>query len=335
MLFAVHRPLDEQIRLKTPRSGRLVSDGSLLFSWTCRLQLNGLSFSNWELSFVEITGIDTLRISNIAPEKPIMAHIQYYRLRNIKRYLKQNGTYRWAVSAIYTDGTRHISKYRTLIYKRDFSQPYFADDASLYEVRYSHIKRTGSNLFVEFKHTLANSEPFMGYSDLDLIFHQKLGYRVHIKERLMIQSGLGLGVGFALDLRLFKNDYFALHPYGAVEFFGRSEGIRNYSSSTKNWSVGCHCIIMPGGYLTLKAAYIPAYNIRYIAGNDRLMTFNGKGWKLGLRLILSRKFIKPVSFFGKKLDLRRIPVEYTISQVKDVFTNITMKQINVSIGYLF
>ena len=92
---------------------------------------------------------------------------------------------------------------------------------------------------------------------------------------------------------------------------------------------------MPGGYLTLIGDYILRYNMPYQTETFKVLTFNGSGYRYGIRYFFSRSVI-PTWTIGKlKIDMRKVPIEFFIEIIRDDYTGTEIKTRRVSLGYYF
>ena len=150
----------------------------------------------------------------------------------------------------------------------------------------------------------------------------------------MILSQVGLGLEMSTRFRALKTLYFSFYPFGNISSSWFSLGLKNYSTTSYSAQVGCEFEMMPRGFVTLRGGWIPAYHIRYSEKSGGLRTFEGDGWELGLRLIISHTILRTFNLFGLEIDFERIPFEFHLSHIKDQFTGTLMKMRRFGISFL-
>ena len=324
----------QEIRLLAPAHNANISYGGLTCVWSTR-GIADVEVVRWELRFVPRQRPSLIQVLSIEADA-LGAHSGLsHHVAQFRRYLRLPGLYRWQVVAILENGQRLSSNPRNLLVGVFEAGQYHGRSASHFELKLSSTHHQNTMGYRQFIRTLNHDEAFQRFADFEFIFHQGQNVKWHVSQRLFFHSQMGIGGGFGADFSLFQNRFFSLNPHLSGEMAWRSEGLQNYANVTTSWRTGLELIVMPSGCVTLQASYLPDHRIRYATADNRLRTFEGRGWEAGIRLVFPHHFLKPVTLLGMPIDFQRLPIEYHFGELEDRHTGTRIKHVRFSLGYVF
>ena len=255
-----------------------------------------------------------------------------FKLNDFRRIFKHQGKYYWKVTAYDVEGNYRSSEIRSFIVKFSNIRWNLVSESYAYGIRFQYTHRLRLPEYEKFLKRIYPTIPMRSFSDISLVFKQ--GRRLKFEERFLLLSQVGVGCGILSKLRLIRNLYFSLYPHTGVLFSSFSKGLENYTSISYSFHVGGDVVIMPRGYVTFKGSWIPVYNIRYAQINGELRTFQGKGWEVGVRLIIPHTILNTFRLLGMEFDFQRLPLEFYFSNIRDQYSGTLMKVRRVSVEYL-
>ncbi len=254
------------------------------------------------------------------------------KLNNFRRIFNRRGKYYWKVTAYNVEGNYRTSETRSFVVKFSNFRWNLVSENYSYGIRFQYTHRLRLPEYKKFLKKVYPTIPMRSFSDISLVFRQ--GRALKFEERFLLLSQAGVGCEVLSKLRLIRNLYFSLYPYVGALFSSFSRGLENYTSVSYSMYVGGDLVIMPRGYVTFKGSWIPTYNIRYSETDGGLRTFQGRGWEVGVRVIIPRTILNNFKFLGMEFDFQRMPLEIYFGDIRDQYSGTLMKMRRVSIEYL-
>jgi hypothetical protein len=323
--------------LLSPGKGTVITEGPIVFRWESSGDPDASNFHDqrYEITFwSEKTGFR--RTFSIIPEDSSESII-ILRFEDARTVFKRHGTYYWRVSAF--DAEEHKTSSGISQFSIGLSDNVKKGSLSWvypYAVQFQYSHRYRSEEYVDFLDTINPTTSMRSYSDAGFIFRQEkvLFSFLELQERLLILSQIGIGYEISSRLKIIENQFFGMYPQGGVMSSWFSTGLKDYSSTCFSANLGCDLVIMPNSNLIIRGSWIPVYRIRYALKNGELRTFQGEGWEIGLRILISHKIINTFRILNLEIDLQRIPLEFHLSRIRDEYTGTLMEVKRMSIGFL-
>jgi len=334
-VLPLYSNLTQLISLKAPSDKLTIHSQKIQFQWEWN---HSEGFSQLpqqvEIHFWAKTGRFEKQIA--IPSSKIHTDRMTYTIDSCRTVFRRHGRYYWKVVALLANGRQITSKTRSFyigipeLLGKPSSTPF------VYALQFDYIHRKGTSEYIAFIKTADPNSHLRSYSDFRMIFKQNnLGIPTfELEENLLILSQIGLGVDVNMRFKLFQTSYFSLSPTGGGGVQWSSTGIRDFSTSLYHSFVGGDLALMPRGFLVFKGRWIPHYHIRYAHVDGDLRTFQGEGWEVGVEFVISQNILKPFRILGMEIDLERIPIGFSISQVKDSYTGTKLEMRKLSIRYV-
>ncbi|MBN2416973.1 hypothetical protein JXO52_14105 [bacterium] len=220
---------------------------------------------------------------------------------------------------------------------RDIHTGSGANQLHFAEVRYSFSANMKDRIYHSFINTVETRSSFSDHSEIGFVFHQNrlFGKPVHVFEHLFLMSQIGIGIETGISFSIHTNRFFRLLPNVRYMVSSVSSGLKDYTMLRYSAGIGLDLTFMPGQNVTFSGVYYPAYDIRYGSHDKQLMTFDGSGWEYGFRLFLPRSMVHPFRFLFFDVDLSRMPITFTLSTIRDSYTEKELKIKKLTIGILF
>ena len=324
------------IELVAPFTGKKVVSGPMIFLWK---PLSGPDTMYFDVRKYEITfwTNDHRFVKNysVAPQKSFQTvSLQFDNCRSVFR---RHGKYFWQVTAVDAIGNQISSEVRTFtvevseLLERPVVWHY------PYGVHFYFANRLRTPEYLSFLDHIYPTKHMRNYSDFGLVFQQqRIGnHFLEFEEKFNIRSQIGIGMDVGMRFRILQNRFFALYPLGQTGICWYATGIEKYSSQLQHALIGCDYSFMPKGYLTIRGGWVPLYRVRYSEKENNPRTFMGRGWELGVQLIIPQTLLKSFHFLGIEFDFQRMPISYHVSRIQDQYTGTVMKIQGMGIDYFF
>jgi hypothetical protein len=254
-----------------------------------------------------------------------------------RQVFKRHGKYYWKVLVIDSTGNQLTSITNSFFVPAPRLKARIPLPVYPFALRYQYNHWLNFAEYRSFIGTLYPKSHMQSYSDVSLGFHQTWGetgaFELH--ERLLLLSQIGLGAEITPRIRLFRNPFIALMPWGRVKQCWYSTGLQNDTGTLMEAALGCDFSTMPGGNIVLFGAWIPMHRVRYGLRNDGPHTLEGRGFEAGILLTMPKSILANVKFLGMDIDFQRIPVGIVFGRIKDDHTGIHMDYRRFTIEYLF
>jgi hypothetical protein len=317
--------------------GTVIKEGPIVFRWRKSGDSDPSNFNvqRYEITFwSEKTGFR--RTFSVIPEDSSKSIITF-KFEETRNVFKRHGIYKWRVSAF--DEEEHKTSSEISQFIVGLSENVKKGSLSWvypYAVQFQYNHRDRSEEYVHFLDQINPTTSLRSYSDAGFIFRQEkvLFSFLELQERLLILSQIGIGYEISSRLKFIENLFFGLYPQGGVMSSWFSTGLKDYSSTCFSANLGCDLVIMPSSNLTIRGSWIPVFRVRYALKNGELRTFQGEGWEIGLRVLISHKIINTFRIFNLEVDLQRIPLEFHLSRIRDEYTGTLMQVKRMSVSFL-
>jgi hypothetical protein len=324
------------IELIAPFGNKKVMNGPMVFLWKPVGSQDTLHFDvrNYEVTFWTNNHRFVKSYSVSPPESYRTVSLQFDNCRSVFR---RHGKYFWQVAATDAAGNQISSEVRsfTIEVSELIERP--AVWHHPYGVHLYYANRLRTMEYMSFLDHIYPTKHMRNYSDFGLVFQQqRIGtHFLEFEERFNIRSQIGMGMDVGIRFRLLQNRFFSLYPLGQTGMCWYATGIEKYSSLLHHVLIGCDYSIMPKGYITIRGGWIPLYRVRYSEKEKRPRTYLGKGWEMGVQLIIPQTVLKSFRFLGIEINFQRMPISYRISRIQDQYTGTVMKIQGMGIGYFF
>jgi len=322
------------IRLISPGSYEHLYADSIAFQWMHRPE-NPDSVHHYEIQIWSTSQF--FRQRKRIPKTVSETGYFQYPVSRIRQTFRRHGQYSWRVSVIDLQGRQYTSDTRSFYIpapelSKELSPWFFP-----YEVQWQAVQPVKSTEFLDFlKHTNPASH-LDAFSNIRLLFRQDqlLNRRFRLTEAVFIHSRVGLGGEFGLAWRMLRNRFVSLYPGGWFQISKFSTGIGPYTSLQYDGCLGGSIEIMPRALVVLSGGWIPIYHVRYQTVQDEARRFSADGWEVGIRFVIPKSIIKPISLLGLRIDPQRFPFEFQHRQVRDSFSEVSLQTQSFGIGYVF
>lgn len=323
------------IRLIEPRSGTVVRSGEMKFAWEIKTDDGEpIRVTRYEVTFwAERQSFN--RTFTVVPDSGDPGGV--FSLTDSRDVFRRHGQYYWRIIAYDAAGIPVQSESRDFMVLVSHESVGYTQWIYPYAIEMRFTQRLRSGQYLQFIESLQSSSQFTDYGSLAFIFHQEriLGTTLELEERFLLLSQIGVGIEGGPRFRLIRNLFFSLYPKASVSSMWFSTGLKNYSTNLFSWKAGVELAFNPRENIIIAWNWMPEYRIRYALQGGDLRTFKGKGWEAGIRIKIPETMIPPFSVAGMEIDLRRIPIEFTVSEIIDEYTNVTMKMRSIGVVFLF
>lgn len=311
--------------LLSPEEDSKLISNTVHFLWKMRASETPLRVNRYELMITAKR--KGFIVSRTIPSAAIVASdttstISYLWF-DFKKDVPRHGRYFWFVDAVDSAGNHYRSDVQSFIVaaypiKENLVTEYFP-----YSLRFGYNHRVKTP---DYYSLIRNAEPrihLRSFSELGFSLRQDsvLWSKLHFQETFLIFSHGGIGAEASSKFRMLQTLYFSLYPYVGTTVGWYATGLKSYSSKAYDCSLGCELVVLPKGYFTLFSEWIPIFRIHYLEKENGLITFDGKGWDAGVRVILPSNVINRIKFLGLTINLERIQLEFHFSRFHDAYTD--------------
>ncbi|HHS14452.1 MAG TPA: hypothetical protein ENN03_11900 [bacterium] len=329
--------VNERVRIELiePRSGVIVRTGELNFIWEIKTHDDKpVRIIRYEVTFwAERQSFS--RTFTVVPDSGVER--ASFLLTESRDIFRRHGQYFWRITAYDAANIPVQSQSRDFMVLVSHESIRYTHWIYPYAVEFQYTQRLRSEQYVQFMESLQSSDQFTDYSTLAFMFHQERiwGTTLEFEERFLLLTQIGLGIEAGPRFRLIKNLFFSLYPRASVKSMWFSTGLKNYSTNLFSWKAGMELAFNPKENICIAWNWIPEYRIRYALQGGELRTFKGRGWQAGIRIRIPETMIPPFTIAGMGIDFRRIPIEFTISEIVDEYTDVIMRMRSISVAFLF
>ncbi|MBN2029354.1 hypothetical protein JW824_03830 [bacterium] len=322
-------------RLLSPEKNFEVVQSPLKFTWENKEDLDSPNtrVSHYEVAFWS----ESQLFREIFQVIPSYRAVETLEFEDYRKVFRRHGKYYWKVTAYDINGNQTSSEVWTFSIGIPDMEEEFTTWTYIYAIQFQYNHRMRTDDYVSFLQNVNPNAHMKSYSELNFIFHQENFPipSIELEEKVSLLSQVGLGAEITSRIRLLRNLYFSICPYGSFESSWYSTGLQDYTNTMMAGRLGGEVFLMPKGFVSFKMCWIPRYHVRYIEKEGGLRTFLGKGWEYGIRIIISNAVIKVFRLFGVDIDFQRIPFEFHFSEIKDQYSGTLLRMRCVSVGYLF
>ncbi len=327
--------LKDKVVLSVPAKGTLFTVGDIIFAWRYHPGRN--TENRLPLKYELLIWSRDKTVQHRFTAYPgADDDLQVYTLSNLRTFMRRPGRYFWRIVAVFEDGTMAESPESYIQVGLSYVSPTYQRRTNTIEISWQYYARQETGDYRTLIEQVYPKAPLDSYADFGFHFYQNrlLGKEIYLGERIFVMSPLGMGIGLEVNFQLLTTPVIALFPRGSYSLGCMSSSLREYNLTVQTARIGLECIIMPAGNISISADWVPANFIRYGTSDNELKTFEGEGFEYGLRLIIPSSLVKPFSLGGLRIDLSKMPLYYSISDIKDSYTGISMKTKHLSIGIL-
>jgi hypothetical protein len=324
------------IKLIAPFENKKVVSGPMVFLWKPSSQFKSSDLHIWDYR-ITFWSRNRRFVKSYSVPVPETDRVVSLRLDECRSVFRRHGQYFWQVTTGDETSTKASSEIRSFTVRLSSFRERSAVWYYPYGIFLYYANRLRTPDYQAFLQQVKAERHMKNYADLGFIFRQqRIGkHFVEFEEKFFIRSPIGMGMETGMRIRLLQNRYLSFYPRinGSIGWY--ATGIEKYSSLLYRGYLGCDFSVMPKGYLTLQAGWVPFYRVRYSEKENGPRTFLGQGWALGAQFIFPQTLIKNFRFLGVDFDFRRIPFSYHMSRIRDQYTGTVMKIQGVNIGYIF
>ncbi len=327
---------NSMIDLIAPFESKKMMNGPIVFLWRPVSSLDTLYFDvkNYEIAFWtnDHRFVKTYTVSPAESYRTVSLKFD-----NCRSVFRRHGKYFWQVTAVNAAGNQISSEVRSFTIEVSKISERPAVWHHPYGIHFYYANRLRTPEYLSFLDHIYPTKHMRNYSDFGLVFQQqRIGtHFLEFEETFNIRSQVGIGIDIGMRFRLLQNRFFSLYPFGQTGICWYATGIERYSSMLHHILVGCDYSVMPKGYVTLRGGWIPFYRVRYSEKGNSPRTYLGKGWEMGVQLIIPQTLLRSFHLLGIEFDFQRMPISYHISRIQDQYTGTVMKIQGIDIGYFF
>jgi len=301
-----------EIDLMLPKDNAVVTEDTLNFKWKCPFDIN-----RYLLIITIGDGSFKREIIVFDNNTEII-----YTLKNVKKILNRSGSYKWQIKAL-QPGKELLSPVRSFKIRLNNNKKSIPPSDYVHAVEFQIVNRHRTLEFNDFLKNVNSKYSFQDFKSLGIVFRQNglLFSFLDFLEKIYLLSQTGMGFSVNSRMNLDKNVYFSFYPAVDVSSMWFSTGINRFSSKITSSAFGFDLELMPRKFITVSTRWLSTYKIQYADKNGELNIFNGKGWQVSLKFVISNNIIRKFNLFGMKIDFEKLPIRLTYNKIKDCATD--------------